>query len=113
MFLPGADRPDGRPLVDAIGLPLTGRFLAMCLPTQAKAGMSALELHRHLGVSCRTTWLVKHKLMPVMLEQERDRRLDDIVQIDDAFLGGERAGGQAWPQLGGRGGAHHGRADDR
>ncbi len=66
----------------------------MYLLTQTKTGMSALELHRHLGVSYRTAWLVKHKLMAVMFEQERDRRLEGVVQIDDAFLGGERTGGK-------------------
>ena len=81
-------------IFDASKLPLTVWFLGMYLLTQTKTGMSALELHRHLGVSYRTAWLVKHKLMQVMYEQERDRRLEDIVQIDDAFLGGERTGGK-------------------
>ena len=81
-------------LFDASKLPLTVWFLGTYLLTQTKTGMSALELHRHLGVSYRTAWLVKHKLMAVMFEQERDRRLEGVVQIDDAFLGGERTGGK-------------------
>jgi ribosomal protein L37AE/L43A len=81
-------------IFDASKLPLTIWFLGMYFLTQTKTGMSALELHRHLGVSYRTAWLVKHKLMAVMFEQERDRRLEGIVQIDDAFLGGERTGGK-------------------
>jgi len=81
-------------IFDASKLALTVWFLGMYLLTQTKTGMSALELHRHLGVSYRTAWLVKHKLMQVMFEQERDRRLLDVVQIDDAFLGGERTGGK-------------------
>lgn len=81
-------------LFDASKLPLTVWFLAMYLLTQTKTGLSALELHRHLGVSYRTAWLVKHKLMQVMFAQERERRLGDIVQVDDAFLGGERTGGK-------------------
>ena len=81
-------------LFDASKLPLTVWFLVMYLLTQTKTGMSALELHRHLGVSYRTAWLVKHKLMQVMFEQERGRRLTQVVQIDDAFLGGERTGGK-------------------
>ncbi len=81
-------------IFDASKLPLTVWFLGMYLLTQTKTGMSALELHRHLGVSYRTAWLVKHKLMSVMFEQERDRRLEGVVQIDDAFLGGERTGGK-------------------
>lgn len=32
--------------------------------------------------------------MLVMFEQERDRRLEGVVQVDDAFLGGERTDGK-------------------
>jgi ribosomal protein L37AE/L43A len=81
-------------IFDASKLPLTIWFLAMYFLTQTKTGMSALELHRHLGISYRSAWLVKHKLMQVMFEQERNRRLEDVVQVDDAFLGGERNGGK-------------------
>ena len=81
-------------IFDASKLSLTVWFLGMYLLTQTKTGMSALELHRHLGVSYRTAWLVKHKLMTVMFEQAHDRRLEVVVQIDDAFLGGERPGGK-------------------
>lgn len=81
-------------IFDASKLALTVWFLGMYLLTQTKTGISALELHRHLGVSYRTAWLVKHKLMQVMFEQERDRRLENVVQVDDAFLGGERTGGK-------------------
>ena len=56
-------------ICDASKLSLTVWFLGLYLLTQTKTGMSALELHRHLGVSHRTAWLVKHKLMAVMFEQ--------------------------------------------
>ena len=48
-------------------IPLTSWFLAMHLLTQAKNNVSALELKRHLGVSYPTAWLVKHKVMEVMV----------------------------------------------
>lgn len=79
---------------EASKLPLTVWFLGLYLLTQTKTGMSALELHRHLGVSYRSAWLIKHKLMQVMAAREQGRRLRDVVQIDDAFLGGERTGGK-------------------
>jgi transposase-like protein len=69
-------------------------FLAMHLLTQAKNNVSALELKRHLGVSYPTAWLVKHKLMQVMLEREDSRQLTGRVEIDDAYLGGECRGGK-------------------
>jgi len=77
---------------DASKLPLTVWFLAAHLLTQTKTGMSALQLMSDLGVSYRSAWLVKHKLMQVMADQEHSRKLDTLVQIDDVFIGGERMG---------------------
>ena len=81
-------------IFEATKLPLTLWFLAMHLLTQAKNNVSALELKRHLGVSYPTAWLVKHKLMEVMRLREDTRRLTGRVEIDDAYLGGERSGGK-------------------
>lgn len=76
-------------------LPLRTWLLAMYLLTQSKTNLSALELMRHLGVSYPSAWRLKHKLMQAMRQDEHDRRLTDIVQLDDAYLGGERNGGKA------------------
>jgi hypothetical protein len=70
-------------------------FLAMHLLTQSKNFISALELKGHLGVCYKTAWLVKHKLMEVMRLREEDRQLTGRVEVDDAYLGGERSGGKA------------------
>lgn len=79
---------------EASKLPLTTWFLAMHLLTQAKNNLSALELMRHLGVCYQTAWLVKHKLLEVMRLREEGRQLTGRVEIDDAYLGGERSGGK-------------------
>jgi transposase-like protein len=81
-------------IFESTKLPLTRWFLAMHLLTQAKNNVSALELKRHLGVSYPTAWLVKHKLMEVMRLREDGRQLTGRVEIDDAYLGGERSGGK-------------------
>lgn len=81
-------------IFQATKLPLRRWFLAMHLLTQAKNNVSALELKRHLGVRYKTAWLMKHKLMQVMLEREESRRLDGRVEVDDAYLGGELVGGK-------------------
>jgi hypothetical protein len=67
----------------------------MHLMTQAKNNVSALELKRHLGVSYPTAWLLKHKIMQVMLSREQWRQLTGRVEIDDAYLGGQVQGGTA------------------
>ena len=75
-------------------LPLTTWFLAIYLISQAKTGLSALALKRHLGVSYPTAWLIHHKLMQAMADREARYVLDGQVQVDDAYLGGERSGGK-------------------
>lgn len=76
-------------------LPLTVWFLAIYLISQAKTGLSALALKRHLGVSYPTAWLIHHKVMHAMVERDAHYVLAGQVQVDDAYLGGERSGGKA------------------
>jgi transposase-like protein len=75
-------------------LPLTRWFLAMHLITQAKTGISSLALKREVGVSYNTAWSIKQKIMQVMKERDDSQPLSGIVQIDDAYYGGERHGGK-------------------
>jgi hypothetical protein len=62
------------------------------LLTQSKTGVAALELMRLVGVSYKTAWLMKHKLLEVMVQREGSRRLSGRVELDDAYLGGEHEG---------------------
>ena len=84
----------GGTIFETTKLPLTRCFLAMHLLTQSKNNVAALELMRHLGACYKTAWLIKHKLMEVMRVREEDRQLDGRVEMDDAYLGGERTGGK-------------------
>ncbi len=81
--------------MDNSKLPLRTWLLGMYLLGQSKTNLSALELMRHLGVSYPTAWRMKHKLMQAMTQREANRKLGGIVQLDDAYLGGERNGGKA------------------
>jgi ribosomal protein L37AE/L43A len=72
--------------------PLDKWFLAIHLITQSKNDIAALELSRQLGVKWDTAWLIKQKLMEVMRERNQTYKLEGEVQIDDAYLGGEKAG---------------------
>ena len=76
-------------------LPLTTWFLAIYHLTQSKGGISSIELGRRLGVKQPTAWLMKHKLMRAMAEREASKpKLGGRVEIDDAYLGGERSAGK-------------------
>ena len=57
-------------VLESSKLPLPIRFLAMHLMTQAKNNVSALEPKRHPGVSHPIAWLLRHKIMKVMVKQE-------------------------------------------
>ena len=81
-------------IFDSTKLPLTVWFQAIYLMTQDKKGVSAMKLHRHLGISYNAAWRMKHKLMQVMMERDREHPLSGWIQLDDAYLGGERSGGK-------------------
>jgi transposase-like protein len=82
-------------LFQSTHLALTLWFLAIYLVSQAKTGLSALALMRQLGVSYPTAWLIQQKLMQAMSERDTLYTLQGNVQVDDAYLGGERVGGKA------------------
>jgi len=84
-----------RTIMQATKLPLTTWFLAFYLIGQAKTGISSLELSRHLGVNYDTAWLLHNKILRAMSEQEESYVLRGKIQLDDAYLGGERQGGKA------------------
>jgi len=82
-------------LFDSTKLPLTVWFQAIYLMTQNKKGASAMMLRRHLGISYNAAWRMRRKLMQAMVERDRAHGLSGQVQLDDAYLGGERSGGKS------------------
>ena len=81
-------------LFQSTKLPLTIWFLAIYLVSQAKTGLPSLALHRQLGVSYPTAWMLHHKLMHAIAKREQCHQLRGVIQLDDAYLGGEFAGGK-------------------
>src|SRR5215218_6441356 len=76
-------------------LPLATWFAAIYHLAQGENGISSVELGRRLGVKQATAWLIKHKLMRAMAGREAGKpKLGGRVEIDDAYLGGERPGGK-------------------
>ena len=61
-----------------------------------------MGLKHQLGVRYNTAWMLKHKLMRTIRERNGGQPLLGIVELDDAYLGGEtsegkRGGGTACP----------------
>jgi hypothetical protein len=80
--------------MQATKLPLTTWFQAFYLIGQAKTGISSLELSRHLDVNYDTAWLLHNKILRAMSDRDDAYVLRGKIQIDDAYLGGERTGGK-------------------
>src|SRR5918993_3900213 len=79
----------------ATKLPLTTWFAAIYHLTQSKGGISSIELARRLGIRQPTAWLVEHELRRAMAEREAKKpQREGRVEVDDAYLGGERTGGK-------------------
>lgn len=72
--------------------PLKTWLRAIYHMTQSKGSISGLELARRLGVAQNTAWKISHKLMQVMHEREAHKKLTGRVEMDDAYIGGKRAG---------------------
>ena len=85
--LPVADLSDCRHLVPKYPLGAEHLVSGHLLVSQAKTGLSALDLKRQLGVSYPTAWLIQQKLMQAMIERDARYTLSGDVQVDDAYLG--------------------------
>src|SRR5258708_2657162 len=68
-------------------LPLTKWFLAIALICEAKKGVSAKQLERHLGVNYRTAWHLAHRIREAM--QEGSGLLTGVVEVDETYVGGK------------------------
>jgi hypothetical protein len=69
---------------------LTRWFWAMPLLTRTSNGNSSRELQRDLGVCYKTSLRLEHTLMEAMRIREEPRLLTGRVEMDDAYLGGQR-----------------------
>lgn len=74
-------------------LPLKKWFMAIALIVDAKKGMSALQLQRHLSgknekrkMSYRTAWYLCHRIREAM--QEQGDLLTGTVEVDETYIGG-------------------------
>jgi hypothetical protein len=72
-------------------LPLSKWFMAIALIVDAKKGMSALQLKRHLACNYRTAWYLAHRIREAMDDPE-GLKLTGTVEIDETYIGGKQRG---------------------
>ncbi len=73
-------------------LPLQKWFIAMALMGEAKKGISANQIARHLGVQYKTAWHLCHRIRKAMQELNAAPLggQGQIVEIDETFIGGRK-----------------------
>jgi transposase-like protein len=67
--------------------PLRVWFHAAYLVTTLTPGISAVQLHKQLGVSYEKAFMMLHKLRAAMVKEGRER-LRGIVEVDATYIGG-------------------------
>lgn len=60
-------------------------FMAIAMICEAKKGMSALQLQRHLGVNYRTAWHMAHRIREAM-QDGGDGLLNGVVETDTTWM---------------------------
>ena len=71
-------------------LPLQKWLLAISLILNAKKGMSARQIARHLKVNRNTAWRISMKIREAMYEPVQRNFLQGIVEMDETYVGSRR-----------------------
>lgn len=66
-------------------LPLPKWFMAIAIICEAKKGVSACQMQRHLGVNYRTAWHLCHRIRAAMMQG--DFLLEGQVEADETYVG--------------------------
>ena len=81
-------------LFHSTNLPLVKWFWAIYLVASDKGGISATRLAKHIGVSWLTARRMLQKIRIAMGRRDSIYRLDDLIELDDTYVGGKRSGGK-------------------
>ena len=79
-------------LFHATKLPLVKWFWAIYLAASDKGGISALRASKHLGISWVAARNMLRKIRKAMAHRDSIYRLENIIEFDDTYVGGKRAG---------------------
>lgn len=74
-------------IFEASKAPLVKWFTAIYLIGNHKKGISSHQLAKDIGVTQQTAWFMLHRIREMMRPKE-NVKLDNIVEIDETFVGG-------------------------
>jgi transposase-like protein len=81
-------------IFEASKLPLVKWFWAIYLMASDKEGVSAFRLAQQIEVSWLTAHRMLRKIRQTMGHRDRLYRLGDLIEVDDALVGGRHTGGK-------------------
>ena len=70
-------------------VPLKTWLYAFSIVSDAKKGLSALQLQRNIDVSYPTAWAMYHKIRELMTMENEQIQLEGVVEMDETFIGGK------------------------
>lgn len=79
-------------LFHATKVPLVKWFWAIYLMASDKGGISALRLSKHIGISWTSSRNILKKIRTAMSHRDSIYRLQKLIELDDTYVGGKRAG---------------------
>jgi len=62
--------------------------IAMYLLSTSLKGVSSMKLHRDLGVTQKTAWMLAQKIRQGWIDGNNDDKLDGHVEVDETYIGG-------------------------
>lgn len=69
-------------------LSYTDLLAAIVIFVNGAKGIAALQLSRDLNVQYKTAFVLTHKLREAMAQEQQNRQLNGLVEIDGAYFGG-------------------------
>lgn len=70
-------------------LPLKKWLYSFSVVSDAKKGLSAMQLQRNLGIHYETAWVMYHKIRELMSLENKNVLLDNVTEADSTYVGGK------------------------
>ena len=71
-------------------IPISKWLMAMFILCSAKKSISAMQMHRMLGITYKTSWFMCHRLRVAMTPADPvEPKLTGTVEVDETFVGGK------------------------
>jgi transposase-like protein len=81
-------------VMDKTRAPLRAWFGMIYLMARAKSGVSIRGAAEDVEISYKTAWLMAHKIRYAMAEEDEDRLLNGIIELDESYFGGKSKPGK-------------------